>query len=546
MSLNRYLNAFLTRVRTEPDSIFLKSIQGKETKDVSFSEFAARVKQAVAGLVALEVSRGDVVLVFSVHGADALACFLACQAVGAIPSFMPPPTPRQDLEIWQSAHNALCRRIEPKLVVCDEANLGAVSQLDAQVAALATIFAANGVAELAVSADETDIAFLQHSSGTTGLKKGVMVSYEQLIAQVESYATSIPIDASSNTVVTWLPIYHDMGLIAATLLPIYLGMPIVSIETFTWLANPGLFIEWLSKSRAPVAWLPNFAFKYLAMRVRQDPSLRLDNVHAIVNCSEPCKLGDMVAFSDRFVSQGLSPSAIRVCYAMAEYVFAVTQTPVGRQVVKAIEVDADAMESTGAVVIGGNPKRTRKMVSTGTAIEGVLIRVNSNDGGVGEIEISGPSLCLGYYRNEQLSSQKFVDGWYKTGDLGFIHDGELYIAGRMDDLIIVRGKNIYAHDVEAAVTLTGKVKPGRCVTFGVEDDRNGSQSLVVAAETANASPLEVTRAINDIVSSEFGISPSDIVVLEENTLVKTTSGKISRSENAARYRAGTLLRWSGV
>lgn len=543
MSRTRYLNALAEKVKSAPKNIFLRSIKGKSIAETSFEAFGDLLLRAASGLSKRGVVSGDVVLIFSAHGAETLACFVGCQMLGAIPSFMPPPTPKLDQAIWLRSHDDLVRRIKPRIVVADESCFDAVARLGADVVGLPSLFLHQRMPHISIEAKDDDIAFLQHSSGTTGLKKGVMVSYQQLTAQLESYGKSISVDPQRNTIVTWLPIYHDMGLIAATLLPIYFGLPITSIETFTWLADPSLLVRWLSKSSEPIAWLPNFAFRYLALRSRHDLSIGLGHVHAIINCSEPCKADDMDAFAKRFAENGLNPTVIRVCYAMAENVFGVTQTAHGR--LKSIDVDAEALEAHGEVYLDPATQRRRNMVSVGSPIDGVEIRIAAAHGAVGEVEVSGVSLCGGYFGNDSLTAQKFVDGWYRTGDLGFLHDGELYITGRIDDLIIVRGKNIYAHDVEAAVNLSGAIKPGRCVTFGIEDVRGGTQNLVVAAEVADLPANATIRAINDVVSAEFGIAPADIVVLAKNTLIKTTSGKISRSENAARYLSGTLVRWNG-
>ena len=225
-----------------------------------------------------------------------------------------------------------------------------------------------------------------------------------------------------------------------------------------------------------------------------------------------------------------------MCYAAAEYVFGISQTqfPSG---VEALDVDAEKLEIEGIAIPANGNVRSRSIVSVGQPIPGVDIRIGASlpEGHVGEVNIRGPALCSGYFRNEETTNEKFVDGWYRSGDLGFLANGHLYITGRMDDLIIVRGKNIYAHDIEEVASRSNGVKDGRTIAFGIEDG-SGTQQLVLAIETSGEIESRPLKAeINDRINASFGIVPYDIVAVQPNSLVKTTSGKISRSENRRRY-----------
>jgi acyl-CoA synthetase (AMP-forming)/AMP-acid ligase II len=315
----------------------------------------------------------------------------------------------------------------------------------------------------------------------------------------------------------------------------------------TWLAAPGLFIDELDFAPYAVAWMPNFAFSYLAQRYRRSKKqIRLDRVHAIINCSEPCKAPDMNRFVEVFASFGLPATAVRVCYAMAENVFAVTQTP--ERPFKSLSVDRNAFSIEGKIVpCEGSDDGSITFVSVGKPISSTQVRIggSAKPGDVGEIEISGSSLCSGYYANAELTREKFADGWYRTGDYGFFDGDELYVTGRKDDVIIVRGRNIYAHDVEEIVNSLGRTRAGRCVTIGL-DDATGTQQMIIIAESNGIVDESVVPTINKKIVESIGVSPRDIVIVDRNTLVKTSSGKISRSENAARYVAGRLDRWDAT
>jgi acyl-CoA synthetase (AMP-forming)/AMP-acid ligase II len=250
----------------------------------------------------------------------------------------------------------------------------------------------------------------------------------------------------------------------------------------------------------------------------------------------------MEAFKARFEPHGLPKNAIQVCYAAAEYVFAMTQTD--RDVpISGLSIDADILERERRVAPAENAvSRTKIIVPVGQPIAGAEIKIGDDlaDGLVGEIIIRGPSMCDGYFRNEQTTREKFVDGWYRTGDLGFRYAGTFYVTGRTDDLIIVRGKNLYAHDIEELASSVPGIKPGRVTAFGV-NDASGTQQLILAVEaTGEVAPKALKIEINNRVNASFGIVPADITVVRSNSLVKTTSGKISRSANRKGYLEKTL------
>lgn len=542
---NPFFEALSRKSRSHPEDICfdLFGVSGHE-KSLSFSHMEDRIASTAQMYSDNGISNDDIVLIFAQHSEGMLLAFFGAQWMGAIPAFMPPPTVKQDVKAWAATHQQLIERIKPHVVVSEPSCIEHVKALGVDIVISTDdieTFSAASTPD-AISVDLDRIAFLQHSSGTTGLKKGVMVTYRQLLSQLDVYGASIGIDASAN-VVSWLPIYHDMGLIAATLLPMRIGAPVRLIDTFAWLSNPSSLISLLAAHRNAYCWLPNFAFNYLAKRTRVELSDdALAGVAAVINCSEPCKQDDMRAFRTRFEPHGLTANAVQVCYAAAEYVFAMTQTPRGEPI-EGLLVDAHILETEKRVVVAHEATdRTKVIVPVGLPIEGAEIRIGDNlpDGHVGEVIIRGPSMCSGYFRNESTTAEKFVDGWYRTGDLGFRHIGVLYVTGRIDDLIIVRGKNLYAHDIEELASSVPGVKPGRTTAFGV-DDPSGTQQLILAVEaTGEISPKSLKIEISDRINTNFGIVPADIIAVRSNSLVKTTSGKISRAENRKSYLAKTL------
>jgi len=300
----------------------------------------------------------------------------------------------------------------------------------------------------------------------------------------------------------------------------------------------------IAEHRCTHAWLPNFAFHHLCNTVDpRQPICDLSTMKAFINCSEPCKPETADHFLETFSAFGVTREMLQVCYAMAETVFAVTQTEIGVPV-ESIAVDADVLAEhrrAADVRAGGKPQR---YLSVGKPIPGLAIRIVDPEGiplaegCVGEVTIRGACLFSGYYQLPEETKKKLHEGWYFSGDLGFLRAGELFITGRADDLIIVRGKNFYAHDIEMCVNSVAGVKPGRAVAMDWYNPATGTEDVVVIAETESVDPQaeKVCRqGVKKKIFDQFGLLVRKVELVPPGWLVKTTSGKISRSENKKKY-----------
>ena len=260
---------------------------------------------------------------------------------------------------------------------------------------------------------------------------------------------------SEDIIASWLPLYHDMGLVAGMLLPLLAGATVVMMDPFEWLVRPHLFLEAIDQFKATFCWLPNFAFERMAAVASPSRTTSLASLRAVINCSEPCKRQSQEKFVARYASAGLSPAAVQVSYAMAENVFAVTQTPLGT-VVRTLRLKPSSLQ-TGLVAMAGLGEPAIEVVSCGHPLPRTSVRlVNEQreavgDGCMGEIVIRTPTLFDGYYHRPELTKAALVHGWYYTGDIGFMHADELYVVGRVDDLLIIRGRNFVAHELEQEV-----------------------------------------------------------------------------------------------
>lgn len=514
---------------------------------LTFGDAFARAERFAAAYAARGVRPRDVVALMLPTHRDAASAFFGAMMIGAVPAFFPPLSPKQDASIFWASHGALFIRIEVELIVSDQFNLGLIeTHLPAFADRCLDIDADHeGIAGVTTIATRADIALLQHSSGTTGLKKGVALTHGMVLDHVDRFATCLAI-AREDTIVSWLPLYHDMGLIACFIAPALLGLTVVMLDPFEWVRRPTSLFDAVAAHQATLCWLPNFAFHHLIRMADPAAHHDLSSLRAVIDCSEPCKPETLEMFRVRFAGDGLAATAPQVCYAMAETVFLVTQTPLDA-VPRHMVVDAELLGREGVAlpVAPGETQGERALLSCGVPGPGVRIRILDADGSpcpdrqIGEIVVSSDTLFDGYYRLE-MPPGRLDAGWYRTGDRGFLDGGELFVTGRNDDLLIVNGKNIYAHDVEFCVNTNCAAKAGRVVAIAPYNPQSGSQSLVVIAEadaTDAASRTALSRAIKAAVNAEFAATVFEAMIVAPGWLIKTTSGKISRADNLKRYVA---------
>ena len=382
---------------------------------------------------------------------------------------------------------------------------------------------------------------LQHSSGTTGLQKPVVLSHRAILEHARSYGEAIAL-RPEDRVVTWLPLYHDMGLIAAYYLPLVHGIPVVQLSPMEWVASPVLLLQALSGEGGTLSWLPNFAYNLIADRVRDEDltGIRLDGVRLLVNCSEPVRGESQERFARRLAPLGLRREALGACYAMAETTFGASQTPPGARA-REITVDREALAG-GRVVSVAEGMRGRICVSSGMPISGCRIRIVDEQrrdqpaGIVGEIAISSTSMFSGYRNYPEKTSAVLEKGWYYSGDYGFLHCGECFVIGRKKDVIIVAGNNIYPEDIEDEMGKVPGVIPGRVVAFGLEDERIGSEVVCILAETEAADPTARKALRLRIVEAAMGIdvTVARVYLVPPRWMIKSSAGKPARSTNRAR------------
>ena len=493
------------------------------------------------------VRKGDVCALILKHHPDVYPLYMAVAMLGAIPAFLAYPNVRIHPEKyrqglagmvarsgldWILTSKDLAPAIEPLLAASGGAVRGLLFPLERPLASQRQL--------PGLAIDSESPLLLQHSSGTTGLQKAVMLSHRAVLEHVQRYGNAIAA-SSADKVVSWLPLYHDMGLIAAFHLPLALGVSVVQMDPFEWVAAPVLLLEVITTERATLCWLPNFAYNLIASRVRDEDlgDFDLSSMRMFINCSEPVRSESHSMFSNRLASVGVTPSKLGASYAMAETTFAVTQTLPGQKTPE-LSVDREAL-ARGEVRLSNATAGVRVCVSSGRTIAGCLVRVIGDDGleqradRVGELLVTSVSMSDGYRNWPEKTEEAFRDGWYRTGDVGFVRDGEVFVIGRKKDLIIVAGKNIYPEDIEDAVSGVDGVLQGRVVAFGMEDDELGTEQIAVIAESAapEANHAELVARIKR-AGAEIDVTVARVFIVPPRWLIKSSSGKPSRSANRSR------------
>jgi acyl-CoA synthetase (AMP-forming)/AMP-acid ligase II len=518
---------------------------GGET--ISHGQLRVRIERVAAAVQARGLHAGDVALLFMPQAIDAVVCYFGLMQAGVVPSFMPLPSAKQEPARYWAAHASLLELIHPAAVVGADTHVADMrtAGLDRATPRLwstqSLVEAMTGMPCVHEPAPD-DVALLQHSSGTTALKKGVALSHRAILAQVDSYAAAIGA-VPDDVVVSWLPVYHDMGLIACTVMPLMLGQHVVMLDPFAWVADPQLLFAEITRHRGTLSWLPNFAFELLAKTVKPLPQFDLSSMRAFIDCSEPCKPRSFDNFRHRFTGIGLRPEALQVCYAMAETVFGITQTRIDAAAA-VLQVSPAMLSAHGHAQAPHEGEQALALLSAGRPIAGIEVIVVDDEGQamaedrVGEIELRGSFLFDGYYRRDALTKERFRNGRYRTRDLGFLHGGELYVLGRSDDLIIVHGRNYFAHEIEAAVNGVRGLKPGRNVAIPVFNELLASQEVVLIAESDSgvaSDDVELKRNVKAQVMQAMGLELRDVSIVPQGWLLKTSSGKISRGANKDKY-----------
>jgi acyl-CoA synthetase (AMP-forming)/AMP-acid ligase II len=543
------VNGLLARAEAHPSGVTFVDLREREIQ-LTWAEVASRARRAAASLQARGIAPGDRVALVLRTGPFFLDAFFGALLAGAVPVPLYPPVRLGRIPEYLAATARAVEASGAKLILAEATVrrlLGEVVERARPELGCQTVDGlAEGQAELAVAVAPTDLALVQFSSGSTVDPKPVALTHANLVSQTASLMAVLR-PTPEDRLVSWLPLYHDMGLIGCLLGAASYPGPIVLLAPEHFLARPALWLRALARHRGTISAAPSFAYAYAADRVRDADLEPLGDGRGLapwriaLNGAEPISAEAQRRFTARFARFGFDGRALTPVYGLSEAALAVTFSPTTAPW-RSRKVDPRALASHGVVEDG-----RREVVSVGAPVPGVEIEVRGELGQtlgerrLGHIFVRGASVMQGYLGQPEATGRTLRGGWLDTGDLGFVDRGELYVHGRAKDVVIIRGANHAPSELEAALDAVHGVRPGCAVALGFEPAGEGEELLILAERAGT--PLDdgvVEVAARQAVLERAGVRPHTVVMLAPGTLPRTSSGKMRRREALRRFLAGEL------
>jgi fatty-acyl-CoA synthase len=551
--------------------------QGEHSYTQTFGELASAAQKCAEELGRRGIPAGGRVALMLPTSRQFFVCFAGILLAGAVPVPIYPPFRADRIEEYAERQSAILSNAGVCLLLTFRraeavANLlkPRVKSLEEVVDAEKLLDAAEKEPPLAPGAlpaflsgsrvrKASDIALLQYTSGSTGDPKGVVLTHANLLANMRAIAEAVQL-SPSDVGVSWLPLYHDMGLIGAWLTLLMYGIPLVVMSPLAFLTRPERWLQAISKYKGTIGAAPNFAFE-LCVRKITDKAMEgvdLSSMRAVMNGAEPVNPETLERFVKRFAPYGFKPEAMLPVYGLAEASLGVTFPPLYRgPKIDRIEREKFATQSR-ALPARAEDENTISFVSSGVALPRHEVVITDNEGKPvserieGFLWFRGASATTGYYRNEEATAKLFAGGppvaeggypWVNSGDRAYQADGEIYITGRVKDIIIKGGRNLYPHEVEELASRVEGIRKGCVVAFGLEGEETGTEKLVIVAETREddrAKRAALVASVNEEVSRGLGLPPDRVELIRPGSIPKTSSGKLRREETKQLYLAGTL------
>ncbi|PYV88954.1 MAG: hypothetical protein DMG05_14635 [Acidobacteria bacterium] len=498
--------------------------QDGEIYTIGYGKLFDGASAVASGLFERGLERGQTVGIMLPTCEDFFFAFFGILQAGGVPVPIYPPFRPDRLEEYAQRQSLILRNAEVRLLITFHEAERLLRLLRPRIPRLSAVTTVDSLGKapgrsMLATAARHDVALIQYTSGSTGDPKGVVLTHANLIANIRGIGQAIGI-GPTDVGVSWLPLYHDMGLIGSWLCSLYFGFPITILSPLDFLTRPERWLWAIHNYRATLSAAPNFAYELCVRKI--DPSalegLDLSCWRAAFNGAEPVSPDTLTRFSQRFEAYGFRPETLLPVYGLAESSVALTVPPLGR-IPRVDCIDRTRFEQNQKAEL--SKSSTLRFVSVGRPLSGHEVRVVDDQGiqveerRQGRIQFRGPSTMAGYFRNPAATRQVFLNGWLDTGDLGYQAEGELFITARLKDVIIKGGRNLYPQEVEEVTSEVEGVRRGCVAAFGVTDPKMGTERLVVVAETRESDSQARDRLTADItahVGSSLGIPP-DIVHL---------------------------------
>ncbi|BBX65139.1 putative ligase [Mycobacterium saskatchewanense] len=537
--MSRFTETMYANARTSSKGL----VTGEPDNPVrhTWAEVHERAQRIAGGLAEAGVGHGDAVAVLAGAPVEIAPTAQGIWMRGASLTMLHQPTPRTDLLRWAADTTAVIDTIDAGTVIVSDPFMAAaplLSERGLRVLTIAELLDGSPIEPVAT--DEDDLALLQLTSGSAGSPKAVRITHRNVVANAEAMFVGARVDPDTDVIVSWLPLFHDMGMTGFLTVPMYFGAELVKVTPMDFLRDVLLWPKLIDKYRGTMTAAPNFAYNLLTKRLRRQATpgqFDLSSLRWALSGAEQVEPADVEDLIDAGKPFGLRPEAILPAYGMAETTVATSFTECGTGLV-VDEVDADLLALLRRAVPSTGGK-TRRLAVLGRLLAGMEVRiVDEYDAllphrAVGVIQVRGESVSEGYATRAGFVSAQDAQGWYDTGDLGYLTEaGGVVVCGRLKDVIVMAGRNIYPTDIERAAARVPRVRPG-CVVAVRLDAGRSRETFAVAVESAAwqdpDAARQIERQVVHEVVVEVGARPRNVVVLEPGMIPKTPSGKLRRS-----------------
>jgi acyl-CoA synthetase (AMP-forming)/AMP-acid ligase II len=540
---------------------FIEEAADKE-RYFSYPDVERQSARFGGAMQAMGLQKGDRVALILPDNADFVFAFLGAVRAGIIPVPIYPPTGLGKLAGYLENTLHIVERCGAKVLVTSGEIKRLLGTIQAKASGLREVVAVEGMREMQeklrpVKVSLDDVCFLQFTSGSTARPKGVTLTHANLAANVHAIMpVGLSVTDGVDHGVSWLPLYHDMGLIGFVIAPVYHRNPITFMPPLLFLKRPARWLQAISQYRGSISFGPNFAYALAAKRIKDSEIEGLDlSSWRVAGCgAEPIRADNLEAFAKRFGRIGFDPKAFVCCYGMAESTLAISFSELGRGVMTDT-VDGDKLWSQGkAEPAAQGSARAASVVQCGSRFEGHDIQVFAPDDlesarplperEVGELRICGPSVMSGYWNDAEVTQRTFAGKYLRTGDLGYLANGKVFICGRSKEVVIVNGRNYYPQDIEWEASQVEGVRKGNVICFGTMKGEGDREKVVIALETSvtdAAQKKHIESEVRRAVQQTVGLTVDDVVPVAPGVLPKTSSGKLQRAKTRELYESGELV-----
>lgn len=551
-----------------PDRPHITFYEDEGGGELTYGALSAESKKVAAGLRALGVAHGEAVTIMLPTGKDYFSAFFGVLRAGGIPAPIYPPLRPSQIEDHLRRHTGILANALVRVIITPPEGEAVAQHLKSLTPTINHVLTVAHLCEQGESKEGKelppitlnggDIALLQYTSGSTGNPKGVVLTHDNLLANVRAMGIAMQV-SSKDVFVSWLPLYHDMGLIGAWLGSMYHAMHLVLMSPITFMARPERWLWAAHRHKATLSGGVNFAFELCLSKIpeRRLEGLNLESLRTVVNGAEPVSPETLLGFNQRFAAYGLKSGVVAPVFGLAECSVGLCFPPLNREPVIDVIQREPFYASGKALPAEENDGDPLKFVGCGMPLPGHQFRVVDETGHevperrMGHLEFKGPSATTGYFRNPEATKELFDGEWRRTGDMAYVVNGELFPASRAKDVIIRAGRNLYPYETEDAVGELPEIRKGNVAIFGSKDAHSGTEKLVVVVETREKDEAKrgtLREKIESIATDLMGMAPEDVVLAPPHSILKTSSGKIRRVHIRELYEKGLLgkrikVRW---